>query len=328
MAGRLLFMSLLDRLTDSDAVHDVRETIRLTEKTPPRTAPAPRVSVIVPVYNGESGIGLLLDALEAQDFPRDSFEILIVDNGSSDRTMAVVADYALAHPTLPLRLLTEHERRGSYAARNTGVASAQGSILAFTDGDCRPVPGWLSAGVAALDSSGAEQVGGAIEFLFAAAKPNAWEHLDSLIFLRQEQYVREYGWSATANLFTRADALAKVGGFRDDLQSGGDAEFGLRMKAAGFRIVYSAEAAIRHEARNSHHEVTTKARRIAAGIEDLATQGRLAPLSLRDFKPRRRLPGSSAAPKPGLLRRLHLLLLLNYIHYMRLGVRLKARRAG
>jgi glycosyltransferase involved in cell wall biosynthesis len=288
--------------------------------------PAEFVSVIVPVYNGEDGVTTLLAALSAQDYPAESFEILVVDNGSADRTMAVVEAYAESRPSPKIRLLTEHERRGSYAARNKGVSVAKGTILAFTDADCRPVAGWIAAGVDAMRQSSAEQAGGAIEFLFANQPPNAWEQLDSLIFLRQSQYVREFGWSATANLFVRADALASVGGFRADLQSGGDAEFGLRMKAAGFRIVYSPEALIRHEARATHHEVATKARRISAGLEQLAGEGRIRPLSLVDFKPRRRLPEGSAAARPGFLRHVVLIVLLNYVHYLRLHARLSARK--
>jgi glycosyltransferase involved in cell wall biosynthesis len=283
------------------------------------------VSIIVPIYNGEDGVDHLLAALAAQDYPADRFEIVIVDNGSRDRTMELVEAFARASPALSVRLVKEHDHRGSYAARNKGVSTAKGPILAFTDADCRPVPGWLSAGVGALRRHGVEQVAGAIEFLFANDQPNAWERVDSVVHLRQDLYVRDNGFGATANLFVLADALAKAGGFRQNLQSGGDFEFGQRMKAAGFRIAYSPEALIRHSARASHDEIATKVRRVAAGLNTLAGEGLLKPLGLRDLKPRRRAPEGTPVAQLGFFRHAVLIALINYFHYMRLLARVTAK---
>lgn len=285
-----------------------------------------RVSIIVPIYNGEDGVSALLDALRAQDYPSDRFEVLIVDNGSTDNTMDIIEAYGRAHPTFPLRLLKEHERRGSYAARNKGVSVATGDILAFTDGDCQPISTWLSAGVEALRRSGVAQAAGAIEFLFANQPPNIWEYIDSIMHLRQPIYVRDNHFGATANLFVRAEALRAVGGFRDDLKSGGDFEFGQRMHDAGYQIVYAEAARILHVARASHDEVVTKIRRVASGLKTLETEGRVRPVSFRDLKPRRQLP-ESAVPPRGLLKRAQLFALMNYLHYVRLHARATARAA-
>jgi glycosyltransferase involved in cell wall biosynthesis len=292
---------------------------------PSQTDAAEFVTVIVPIYNGEDGVTKLLEALRAQDYPPDRFEVLIVDNGSKDRTMAKVEAFAAAHRGLNLKLVTEHEHQGSYAARNKGVAAAKGDILAFTDGDCRPTPTWISAGVVALRRHGVEQVAGAVEFFFADNPPNPWEQVDSVIHLRQDLYVRDNAFGATANLFVRAQALAQVNGFRANLQSGGDFDFGQRMKAAGFRIVYCAEAVIGHEARASHHEVATKVRRVASGLETLVDEGRLKRLSPKDFKPRRRPPEGTPIAHLGFGRYAVLMLLINYFHYMRLRARIAAR---
>jgi glycosyltransferase involved in cell wall biosynthesis len=283
------------------------------------------VSIIVPVFNGVNTIEALLNALGEQSYPRESFEILIVDNASTDETTSLIKALARRNPTLTLRLLSESQRRGSYAARNRGVAAAQGSILAFTDADCQPTPGWITAGVEALRDSGVEQVAGAIEFMAANDPPNIWEHLDSVLNLRQASYASQ-GWAATANLFVQADALAKVKGFRADLQSGGDSEFGQRMKAAGFRIAYCPKALVRHLARSSYMELVSKARRIATGVEVLAREGVCyEPLSLRALRPRRRIPGYSLANEPRLFRWAITLLLFNYFHYLGFGTRLAMR---
>jgi glycosyltransferase involved in cell wall biosynthesis len=96
----------------------------------------PFVSIIVPVYNGSRTIDALLVSLLALDYPADRYEILIVDNRSSDDTRERVARY-------PVTLLEETEIQSSYAARNRGVEAATGEILAFTDADCVVEPAWL-----------------------------------------------------------------------------------------------------------------------------------------------------------------------------------------
>lgn len=103
-----------------------------------RSAPAepPRVSVIIPVYQGETTLPACLAALDAQTVPAGGFEILVVDNNSTDRSARIVE----SHPRA--RLLREPEQ-GAYAARNLALAHARGEILAFTDPDCVPDRDWL-----------------------------------------------------------------------------------------------------------------------------------------------------------------------------------------
>lgn len=298
----------------------------MTKTLGEQQARAPYVSVIVPIYNGASGVIGLLETLRRQDYPIDRFEVVIVDNGSSDGTMDVIQSFGAANPGWPLILETEHDRRGSYAARNKAVTVARGEILAFTDGDCQPVPGWISAGVASIQNTGCDQIAGGIDFYFANDPPNVWECVDSLIHLRQDVYVRDNHFGVTANLFVRADALRQVGAFRDDLKSGGDFEFGQRMRAAGFTIAYAPEAKILHEARASHHEVITKVRRVSGGLDTLASEGQVSTLRPKDLRPRLRVPAGPAVRKASLVRRLMVLAVLNYVHYSRLHARVQARR--
>src|SRR6476646_11757769 len=96
--------------------------------------PLPKVSVVVPVYNGEETIKTCVESLVGLDYPRDRFEVLIVDNKSTDGTRRVVEKY-------PVTLLQEAAVQSSYAARNLGVARSSGEIIAFTDADCVPERG-------------------------------------------------------------------------------------------------------------------------------------------------------------------------------------------
>jgi glycosyltransferase involved in cell wall biosynthesis len=228
----------------------------------------PAVSVIVPVRDGADSVGRLLDALSAQVGP--SFEVIVVDNGSTDDTATI----ARLHPLAPV-VVTEHQR-GSYAARNAGLGVARAPILAFTDADCTPRPSWLAAGVAALDSTGADLLGGAVQAV-PSVHPTVWERYDRAVYLRQEDLVVHSGWAVTANLFVRRTVVDTVGGFDGSLPSSGDREFCLRAGRAGFRIAYAAEAVVGHQPRTTMREIWKVNRRIGAGMGMLSRRGEFPP---------------------------------------------------
>lgn len=100
-----------------------------------KTTPT-RISVIVPVYNSSQWLSDCLESLLAQDFHEQDYEIIVVDNGSTDESQEIIRQY-------PKVRLLKQPQRGSYAARNCGVASSSGRILAFTDSDCVPESNWL-----------------------------------------------------------------------------------------------------------------------------------------------------------------------------------------
>src|SRR3990167_5093364 len=94
------------------------------------------ISVIVPFHNAEKHIEQCITALLSQSFPSSFYEIIMVDNNSTDNSIKVIMKYP------QIKLLSE-KKQGSYAARNRGVAESKGSVIAFTDSDCIPVPEWL-----------------------------------------------------------------------------------------------------------------------------------------------------------------------------------------
>src|SRR4051794_20497634 len=123
---------------------------------PPR-APPRLVSVIVPVRNGAAVLGQQLAALERQGY-RGRWEVVVADNGSSDGTAAVVAEWT---GRLPMRRVAADRRRGINVARNVGVNAANGDLLAFCDADDQVAPGWLEALVET--ARGADLVGGRLD---------------------------------------------------------------------------------------------------------------------------------------------------------------------
>jgi glycosyltransferase involved in cell wall biosynthesis len=208
------------------------------------------------VLDEAAGLSATLEALARQTLPRPRLEVIVVDNGSTDGTLDVAAEWSARHPGV--RVVPELEVRSSYAARNRGLENAAAAVIAFTDADCRPDPRWLEAGLAALE--GAEVVAGRIEMTFRQGRPKLWEYLDAATWLDQRRYVDEHGFGVTANLFVRRRVFEAVGRFRTDLVSGGDYEFGRRLARHGVRVGYAPDAVVRHPARADARAVLAKAR--------------------------------------------------------------------
>jgi glycosyltransferase involved in cell wall biosynthesis len=99
-------------------------------------AGTPFLSVVAPIYNEERHVRACAEALLAQDYPKDRFEILMVDNNSTDRSAEIVA-------SIPGIELLSEPVQGDFAARNLGISRARGEILAFTDSDTAPTKDWL-----------------------------------------------------------------------------------------------------------------------------------------------------------------------------------------
>lgn len=223
----------------------------------------PFVSVIIPVQNDLERLQTCLQALERQSYPQDHYEILVVDNAS---------DAPVALSECPHARVFFEGRRGSYAARNTGIAHARGEIFAFTDSDCVPADDWLEQGVAAL--RGVEPcgcVGGNIEFFFRdPAHPTAVELYDSVMHLDQEAFIRRKQFSVTANLFTFRQVVETVGAFDSSLESNGDKDWGQRVASHGYRLAYAERAVVKHPARQTFAELRRKVTRVVKGAADLS----------------------------------------------------------
>jgi GT2 family glycosyltransferase len=216
---------------------------------------APAASVIIPTFRDWPGVAQCLAALARQTLPAQRFEIIVVDN-----------DALHAPPPLPAGVRCLHQPTGfSYAARNAGAAVAQGRVLAFTDADCLPAPGWLQAGLAALDTHPQYAlVSGRIEVF--SPKPNVVFRYETLFEFQQQQWAEQRHFGATANLFVRRSAFDQLGGFDAGMKSGGDADFGHRAGTLGLRLGYEAQALVLHPSRNTIGEVLQKNRRIATGF--------------------------------------------------------------
>jgi glycosyltransferase involved in cell wall biosynthesis len=280
------------------------------------------ISVIIPIYNDEEGGCLVIDALLNQDYPKYLFEIILVDNGSTDNTRAILQNYADANAD---RIIMAHQDdiQGSYAARNRGIEFAKGDILAFTDADCVPDRSWLTNGVKSILKENASFGAGHINMTFQSESPNIWEYVDAAGKLNQKRYVENSGFGATANLFVRRNVIDKNGWFNEKLTSGGDYEFGNRLSSSGEKLIYIENAVVNHPARSSFSEKIRKSRRVAEGQRTLANMGALKHnvISFRSFIPVRRCAKLSGV-HIGPFKLIGVLLAANILKYYNLILRL------
>jgi GT2 family glycosyltransferase len=200
-------------------------------------ADAPEISVIVPVRNGARVLPSLLESLTAQTLARDRFEVVVVDNGSSDDG-ARIARHAGAR-------VVEDPHPNRARARNLGAAQARGELLAFTDADCVATPRWLEALLGC--APGQAMVAGSVQ-ITTGDPPNAVERFERLWRFGQEAWVRE-GWAATANLCVRRQVMEAVGGLDPAYRHiGEDVDFCLRAGRMGYTIGWCPDAEILHAA--------------------------------------------------------------------------------
>lgn len=190
------------------------------------------ISVVVPVLDGERVISRQLAALAAQRDPGMPWEVIVVDNGSSDRTVEVARSFAESLPRL--RVLVARDVRGAAHARNRGVEESDGAYIAFADADDEVEPRWLLAVARALEVS--DVVGPRLDFdSLNADLPGGGgqtiQHQDALPALWFPPYLR---CGAMQGLGVRRVVHERVGGFDESLLRLQDVDYCIRIQHAGY----------------------------------------------------------------------------------------------
>lgn len=244
----------------------------------------PHISIVIPVYNGAHLVGRLLDSLRELDYPSERYEVLVVDNNSTDNLAAIVAAY-------PVKLLYERDTQSSYAARNLGVRQAEGEIIAFTDVDCVVHPQWLRHLAAAFKDSSIGGVAGSIKgvepaenwveavlnqrehlssidrtaannngtqaalkrsFKYPTSRLSRWLNKVGLVTFYDDPRLPSVPVAPTANVAYRREVFEKVGLFDATYFGGGDAEFAIRLQQqSDMKLVGAPEALVYHRHRSS-----------------------------------------------------------------------------
>jgi glycosyltransferase involved in cell wall biosynthesis len=223
----------------------------------------PLVSVIVPTRNRVGYLPGLLQGLEAQHFPPERWELIVVDDGSTDDTAAYLQDRRPDHPDLRFQLIRQPDSGGSAAARNLGAANASGRILLFLDDDMLPSSSLLAEHVRCQDQ-GADVVIGRFGAPDAKRAPwIAWEDYQiARHFSRLDESSRVPGGRDfySGNVSVAAYIFVALGGFDPSLWRMHDVAFGHRLEAAGARFAYCPAAFAVHRGEHSFAGWLTNAR--------------------------------------------------------------------
>ena len=220
--------------------------------------PSTSVTVVVPVLNGEKMVEQCVAACLDQTRPPD--EMIVVDNGSTDRTGARAAAAGAT--------VLEEPERGSFRARNRGWRAASSDIIACTDVDCVPEPTWLAELTEPFVDPAVGGVGGAIVQADLNSASQRWmierRFLDQA-FNAEHVFLPFF---ATANVAYRRAILETLDGFDETFGiTAGDVDMSWRVQAlANARLVYRPQAAVRHFVGENLTEITSRWREYSAGI--------------------------------------------------------------
>jgi glycosyltransferase involved in cell wall biosynthesis len=206
----------------------------------------PLVSVCVSTKNRAHLLTRLLAALEAQTLSRESIELVVTDDGSTDGTAHILDSLAASSPIAMTVLRHEHSL-GPAAGRNSAWRAARGGVIAFTDDDCVPVPRWLEQGLALVGDTPVVVVG--------RVEPDPAQTPAYGLFAHSwVMRAAEARWFATANCFYRRVDLEAVGGFDERFPNAAceDTALGLTVEhEVGAAVVFAASALVHHDVRRA-----------------------------------------------------------------------------
>ena len=203
----------------------------------------PFFSIIVPTYNRPRQLADCLRALSALHYPRQHFEVIVVDDGSMSPLAEVVAPF---YPLFRLTLVTQ-DNAGPAAARNTGAAHAQGEFLAFTDDDCLPSSQWLTALAARFAGGPPQAVAGqtvnALPIILLPRPVSSSLTWCTLIIMPTPAMAR---FSASNNLALPTGMFRRLGGFDATFRTSEDRDFIDRWLHHGHRLIFAPEVLVYH----------------------------------------------------------------------------------
>ena len=199
----------------------------------------PKFSVIVPAFNAELILPACLEALCRQSMPEQNYEIIVVNDGSTDNTSKIAEQFDVK--------AIYQTNRGPAAARNKGVGEARGDIILFTDSDCIPDRGWIQEMTLPFENPEVVGVKGAYKThqTRLAARFSQAEFEDRYDLLQQQTSIDMIDTYSAA---FRKDIFQKTGGFdeRFPVANNEDTDFSYRLATAGHKLVFNRDAFVYH----------------------------------------------------------------------------------
>ena len=204
----------------------------------------PRISVAISSHGRPLRLRWLLGALAAQTLPRDELEVIVVHDCPDSETERVLAGHPLAADGT-LRVTALEPRTSIATNRNAGWRQARAPLVAFTDDDCRPDPGWLEALLATAERHPGAIVQGATE-----PDPDEVAVGEADPFFRPHRVVPPSDWADTCNIAYPRELLERLEGFDEDglASVGEDSDMAMRARGAGAVLVAAPQALVYHAA--------------------------------------------------------------------------------
>lgn len=197
-----------------------------------------RISIIIPAFNEEKNLPACLDSIVKVDYPEELMEIIVVDNGSTDRTRAIAHQYNVK--------LFRDDSKNVSGLRNLGVATSTGTIIAFIDADCVASQDWLTNAAVYFDDPKIAAWGAPP----AVPANGTWVQKTWHVVRSKGNNVAEVDWLESMNLFVRKKQFLEIGGFNESLMTCEDVDLSYRLKKFGkilsdstIQVVHHGEAA-------------------------------------------------------------------------------------
>lgn len=208
----------------------------------------PKISVVIPTYNGASALGDTIDSLYKQSIPKTDYEVIVVNNNSSDNTEEVLQELKQKYPQLQH---TIQPKQGVAPTRNLGASLAKANIILFLDDDMITSKDMLKEHI----KSHAKHFGTVLGFFETDWKKRNDKFLDYLeesgqqnAFNFKDGDIVSYKFFYTGNISVQREYFEKVGGFDEGFPGPGveDIDLGYRMYCYGDRILFNKKASSLH----------------------------------------------------------------------------------
>lgn len=201
----------------------------------------PFVSIIIPNLNNQDRLDQCLAGLMRQTYPPEDREIIVVDNGSTDGSLAIAGQFAV-------KILQDTEYKSPYWCRNAGIREARGDILVLLDSNCVPTPNWLKSGINSLKNTKAGIVTGPVRFNFSVP-PTLAEKIDYLYSVFTPEDIASCEALPATHLFIKRQLFEDVGFFIPHIRSRGDMEWTHRAHRKGYSFGYAENAVVDYPAK-------------------------------------------------------------------------------